>query len=176
MDPRKLGANGPAVSALGLGCMGMTGIYGEPDEAESIATIHRAIDLGVNLIVTSDAYGAGNNEELVGRAIKGRRNRVLLATKFRHLGLSGFKLPEALSAGHPAYVPQACDASLKRLGVEMIDIYGLHPVDPKVPIEDTGGAVKRLGGPGQGRHPRPSEAGGGAPRPAPHGPPPRVAL
>ncbi|HMG61138.1 MAG TPA: aldo/keto reductase, partial [Burkholderiales bacterium] len=82
MDTRKLGKNGPAVSALGLGCMGMTGIYGEPNESESIATIHRAIDLGVNLIVTSDAYGAGVNEELVGRAIKGKRNRVLLATKF----------------------------------------------------------------------------------------------
>src|SRR6266568_7479744 len=102
MDTRKLGKNGPAVSALGLGCMGMTGIYGEPNEPESIATIHRAIDLGVNLIVTSDAYGAGNNEELVGRAIKGKRNRVLLATKFGNVGLSGFKLPEGLSAGHPA--------------------------------------------------------------------------
>src|SRR6184192_3747620 len=144
MDTRKLGKNGPAVSALGLGCMGMTGIYGEPNEAESIATIHRAIDLGVNLIVTSDAYAAGNNEELVGRALKGKRSRVLLATKFGNVGLSGFKLPEGLSAGHPAYVPQACDASLKRLGVEVIDIYGLHRVDPKVPIEDTVGAMSRL--------------------------------
>src|SRR5438552_5301686 len=144
MDTRTLGTNGPAVSALGLGCMGMTGIYGEPNEAESIATIHRAIDLGVNLIVTSDAYGAGSNEELLGRAIKGRRNRVFLATKFGNLGLSGFKLPEGLSAGHPGYVPQACDASLKRLGVEAIDVYGLHRVDPKVPIEDTVGAMKKL--------------------------------
>src|SRR5256885_7789590 len=159
MDTRKLGTNGPAASALGLGCMGMTGIYGEPNEAESIATIHRAIDLGVNLIVTSDAYGAGNNEELLGRAIKGRRNRVLLATKFGNLGLSGFKLPEALSAGHPAYVPQACDASLKRLGVEMIDIYGLHRVDPKVPIEDTVGAMKKLVDQGKVRHLALSEAG-----------------
>src|SRR3989442_12867138 len=125
MDTRKLGKNGPAASALGLGCMGMTGIYGEPNEPESIATIHRAIDLGVNLIVTSDAYGAGKNEELVGRAIKGRRNRVLLATKFGNVGLSGFKLPEGLSAEPPRYAPQACDASLKRLGVEVIDIYGL---------------------------------------------------
>src|SRR2546430_2129804 len=151
MDTRKLGKNGPAVSALGLGCMGMTGIYGEPNEAESIATIHRAIDLGVNLIVTSDAYAAGNNEELVGRALKGKRNRVLLATKFGNVGLSGFKLPEGLSAGHPAYVPQACDASLKRLGVEVIDIYWLHRVDPRVPIEDTVGAMKQLVDPGKVR-------------------------
>src|SRR5207245_9035609 len=140
MDTRKLGKNGPAVSALGLGCMGMTGIYGEPNQAEAIATIHRAIDLGVNLIVTSDAYGAGNNEELVGRAIKGRRNRVLLATKFGNVGLSGFKLPEGLSAGHPGYVPQACDASLKRLGVDAIDVYGLDRVDPKVTTADAVGA------------------------------------
>src|SRR6266571_4565311 len=157
MDTRKLGKNGPAVSALGLGCMGMTGIYGEPDDPESIATIHRAIDLGINLIVTSDAYGAGANEELVGRAIKGKRNRVLLATKFGNMGLSGFKLPEGLSAGHPRYVPQACDASLKRLGVESIDIYGLHRVDPKVPIEDTVGAMKKLVDQGKVRrrdHPR----------------------
>jgi len=159
MDTRKLGKNGPAVSALGLGCMGMTGIYGEPNEAESIATIHRAIDLGIDLIVTSDAYGAGNNEELVGRAIKGRRSRVLLATKLGNVGLSGFKLPEGLSAGHPAYVPQACDASLKRLGVEVIDIYGLHRVDPKVPIEDTVVAMKKLVDHGKVRHLALSEAG-----------------
>src|SRR5262244_2844260 len=144
METRKLGKTGPSVPALGLGCMGMTGIYSEPNEAESIATIQRAIELGVNLIVTSDAYGAGTNEELVGRAIKGRRDRVLLATKFGNLGLSGFKPPAGLSAGHPAYVPQACDASLKRLGVDTIDIYGLHRVDPTVPIEDTVGAMSRL--------------------------------
>src|SRR6266849_11151795 len=158
MNTRKLGKNGPAVPALGLGCMGMTGIYGEPNEPESIATIHRAIDLGVNLIVTSDAYGAGTNEELVGRAIKGKRNRVLLATKFGNMGLSGFKLPEGLSAGHPGYVPQACEASLKRLGVEAIDIYGLHRVDPKVPIEETVGAMRRLVEQGKVRHLGLSEA------------------
>jgi aryl-alcohol dehydrogenase-like predicted oxidoreductase len=139
--------------------MGMTGIYGEPNETESIATIHRAIDLGVNLIVTSDAYAAGANEELVGRAIKGRRSEVLVATKFGNMGLSGFKLPEGLSGGHPDYVPQACDASLKRLGVEMIDIYGLHRVDPKVPIEDTVGAMKRLIDQGKVRYLALSEAG-----------------
>ncbi|HET7200299.1 MAG TPA: aldo/keto reductase [Burkholderiales bacterium] len=159
MEKRKLGRNGPEVPALGLGCMGMTGIYGEPDEAESIATIHRSIDLGMNLIVTSDAYGAGSNEELVGRAIKGKRSRVLLATKFGNLGLSGFKLPEGLSAGHPGYVPQACEASLKRLGVDVIDIYGLHRVDSKVPIEDTLGAMKKLVEQGKVRHLALSEAG-----------------
>jgi aryl-alcohol dehydrogenase-like predicted oxidoreductase len=159
METRKLGKSGPEVPALGLGCMGMTGIYGEPNEAESIATIHRSIDLGVNLIVTSDAYGAGANEELVGRAIKGKRSRVLLATKFGNLGLSGFKLPEGLSAGHPGYVPQACEASLKRLGVDAIDIYGLHRVDPKVPIEETVGAMKKLVEQGKVRHLALSEAG-----------------
>jgi aryl-alcohol dehydrogenase-like predicted oxidoreductase len=159
METRKLGKNGPEVPALGLGCMGMTGIYGEPNEAESIATIHRSIELGVNLIVTSDAYGAGTNEELVGRAIKGKRNRVLLATKFGNLGLSGFKPPEGLSAGHPGYVPQACEASLKRLGVDMIDVYGLHRVDSKVPIEDTVGAMKKLVEQGKVRYLALSEAG-----------------
>jgi aryl-alcohol dehydrogenase-like predicted oxidoreductase len=139
--------------------MGMTGIYGEASDAESIATIHRSIDLGVNLIVTSDAYGAGNNEELVGRAIKGRRGQVLVATKFGNLGLSGFKLPEGLSPGHPGYVPRACEASLKRLNVDLIDIYGLHRVDPKVPIEDTVGAMKRLVEQGKVRHLALSEAG-----------------
>jgi len=159
METRKLGKNGPEVPALGLGCMGMTGIYGEPNESESIATIHRSIDLGMNLIVTSDAYGAGTNEELVGRAIKGKRNRVLLATKFGNLGLSGFKLADGLSAGHPGYVPLACEASLKRLGVEVIDIYGLHRVDPKVPIEDTVGAMKKLVDQGKVRFLALSEAG-----------------
>jgi aryl-alcohol dehydrogenase-like predicted oxidoreductase len=156
---RKLGKNGPIVSALGLGCMGMTGVYGEPNEPESIATIHRAIDLGMNLVVTSDAYGAGANEELVGRAIRGMRDQVLVATKFGNLGLSGFKLPEGLSAGHPGYVAQACDASLKRLGVEVIDIYGLHRVDPKVPIEETVGAMKKLVEQGKVRYLALSEAG-----------------
>jgi aryl-alcohol dehydrogenase-like predicted oxidoreductase len=139
--------------------MGMTGIYGEPSESESIATIHRAIDLGVNLIVTSDAYGAGANEELVGRAIKGKRRHVLLATKFGNLGLSGFKPPEGLSAGHPHYAALACEASLKRLGVDVIDIYGLHRVDPKVPIEDTVGAMKKLVDQGKVRYLALSEAG-----------------
>ena len=104
MKTRKLGTQGPVVSALGLGCMGMTGIYGEPDDVESIATIRRAVDLGINLIVTSDAYGSGSNEELIARALKGKHQEVLLATKFGNLGMGGFKLPEGLSPGHPDYV------------------------------------------------------------------------
>src|SRR3989304_1009923 len=159
MIMRKLGKNGPTVSALGLGCMGMTGIYGEPNDAESVATIHRAIELGMNLVVTSDAYGAGANEDLVGRAIRGMRNQVLVATKFGNLGMGGFKLPEGLTPGHPGYVAQACDASLKRLGIEMIDLYGLHRVDPKVPIEETVGAMTRLIEQGKVRYLALSEAG-----------------
>ncbi len=158
MKKRKLGNNGPTVSALGLGCMGMTIAYGEPNDTESIATIHRALDLGIDLIVTSDAYGNGVNEELVGRAIKGKRGRALIATKFGNLGLGG-KVPEGLSGGHPRYVSLACDASLKRLGVDAIDIYGLHRVDPKVPIEDTVGAMKKLIERGKVRYLALSEAG-----------------
>lgn len=157
----KLGAQGPEVSVLGLGCMGMSISYGEPNDAESIATMHRAIELGCNLLVTSDAYGSGINESLIARAIKGRRNQVLIATKFGNLGLAargGGDAP-ALSGGHPDYVPQACDASLKRLGVDVIDIYGLHRVDASVPIEDTVGAMKRLVEQGKVRHLALSEAG-----------------
>jgi len=104
MELRKLGKNGPMVSAVGLGCMGMSISYGEPNDAESIATIHRAVELGINLIETSDAYGNGANEELIARAVKGRRDKVLLATKFGNLGLQGISLPAGLSAGHPDYV------------------------------------------------------------------------
>lgn len=161
METRKLGKAGPAVSALGLGCMGMSISYGVPDDAESIATIHRAIDLGVDLVVTSDAYGNGINEELIGRAIKGRRDRVKVATKFGNLALAarGGGDGPALSGGHPDYVPQACDKSLKRLGVDCIDIYGLHRVDKSVPIEDTVGAMARLVEQGKVRHLQLSEAG-----------------
>jgi aryl-alcohol dehydrogenase-like predicted oxidoreductase len=159
MKQRKLGKNGPAVSAIGLGCMGMSISYGEPNDQESIATIHRAIEIGVDLIVTSDAYGNGVNEELIARAIKGRRQKVFLATKFGNLGLQGVTLPSGLSGGHPDYVPQACDASLKRLGVDVIDLYGLHRVDPTVPIEDTVGAMKKLVEQGKVRYLALSEAG-----------------
>ena len=158
MQRRKLGKNGPEVSAVGLGCMGMSISYGEPNDEESIATIHRAIGLGVDLLVTYDAYGSGINEELVGKAIKGRRDKVLIATKFGNVGLGG-GVPEGLSGGHPDYVPLACDRSLKRLGVDVIDIYGLHRVDAKVPIEDTVGAMKRLAEQGKVRYLALSEAG-----------------
>ena len=161
MQKRRLGRNGPEVPALGLGCMGMSISYGEPDDPESIATMHRAFELGCNLLVTSDAYGSGINESLIAQAIKGRREQVLIATKFGNLGLAargGGDAP-ALSGGHPDYVPQACEASLKRLGVEVIDIYGLHRVDPAVPIEDTVGAMKRLVEQGKVRYLALSEAG-----------------
>ena len=158
MQKRKLGKNGPEVSAVGLGCMGMSISYGEPNDEESIATIHRAVDLGVDLLVTSDAYGSGVNEELVAKAIKGRRDKVLIATKFGNVSLGG-GVPEGLSGGHPGYVPLACNRSLKRLGVDMIDIYGLHRVDPKVPIEETVGAMKRLVEQGKVRYLALSEAG-----------------
>ena len=158
MQKRKLGRNGPEVSAVGLGCMGMSISYGEPDDEESIATIHHAIELGVDLLATSDAYGSGVNEELVGKAIKGRRDKVLIATKFGNVALGG-GVPEGLSGGHPDYVPLACDRSLKRLGVDTIDIYGLHRVDSKVPIEDTVGAMKRLVEQGKVRYLQLSEAG-----------------
>ncbi len=158
MHQRKLGTSGPLVSAQGLGCMGMSISYGEPDDRESIATIHRALDIGVNLIVTSDAYGNGKNEELVGQALKGRRASALIATKFGNLALAGATVP-GLSGGHPDYVPQACDRSLRRLGVDVIDIYGLHRVDATIPIEETVGAMKRLVEAGKVRYLALSEAG-----------------
>ena len=158
MNKRTLGRNGPEVSALGLGCMGMSISYGEPDDAESIATMHRAFELGCNLLVTSDAYGSGINESLIAQAIKGRRDQVLLATKFGNVGLGG-GVPEGLSGGHPDYVKLACDKSLQRLGVDVIDIYGLHRVDAAVPIEDTVGAMKRLVEQGKVRYLALSEAG-----------------
>ena len=161
MQKRRLGKNGPEVPALGLGCMGMSISYGEPDDAESIATMHRAFDLGCNLLVTSDAYGNGVNETLIAQAIKGRRNQVLIATKFGNLGLAarGGNDAPALSGGHPDYVPQACDKSLKNLGVDVVDIYGLHRVDATVPIEDTVGAMQRLVERGKVRYLALSEAG-----------------
>lgn len=130
------------VSALGLGCMGMSEFYGEADEQESIRVIHRALDLGVTFLDTADMYGVGRNEELVGRAIRGRRDEVVLATKFGNVrGPNGERLG---INGRPEYVRQACDASLKRLGVDHIDLYYQHRVDPDTPIEETVGAMAEL--------------------------------
>ena len=154
MQTRQLGPL--RVSAIGLGCMGMTPIYGRPDEGECIATVHRAIDLGVTMIDTADMYGGGKNEELVGRALSGRRDRVVLATKFGNVRTPDGK-PDV--NGRPEYVPQACDASLRRLGVEVIDLYYLHRVDPNVPIEDTVGAMADLVKAGKVRYLGLSEAG-----------------
>jgi aryl-alcohol dehydrogenase-like predicted oxidoreductase len=139
---RRLGSNGPEVSAMGLGCMGMSEFYGSGSEQESIATIHHAIERGVSFLDTADMYGVGRNEELVGRAIRDRRDQVFLATKFGNVrGPAG----EFLGVkGDPDYVRSACEASLKRLGVEVIDLYYQHRVDPNVPIEDTVGAMLRL--------------------------------
>jgi aryl-alcohol dehydrogenase-like predicted oxidoreductase len=139
---RRLGRNGPEVSAIGLGCMGMSEFYGSGSEQESIATIHHALDRGVTFLDTADMYGVGRNEELVGRAIRDRRDEVFLATKFGNgRGPAG----EFLGVkGDPEYVRSACENSLRRLGVETIDLYYQHRVDPNVPIEDTVGAMERL--------------------------------
>jgi aryl-alcohol dehydrogenase-like predicted oxidoreductase len=158
MQTRQVGKSGPLVSALGLGCMGMSEFYGPGDEAESIATIHRAIDLGITFLDTADIYGIGDNEELVGKALRGIRDRVFLATKF---GIVRSKSNPALRGvnGSPEYVRTACDASLKRLGVDVIDLYYQHRVDPNTPIEETVGALASLVKAGKVRHIGLSEAG-----------------
>src|SRR3954452_9864054 len=157
METRILGSQGLKVSAVGLGCMGMSDFYAGRDEAEAIATIHRALDLGVTFLDTADMYGVGQNEELVGRAVRGRRDGIVLATKFGNV-----RAPDGTFLGvngRPEYVRQACDISLKRLGVEVIDLYYQHRVDPETPIEDTVGAMADLVRAGKVRHLGLSEAG-----------------
>src|SRR4051794_18038780 len=148
MDNRKLGQEGLEVSALGLGCMGMSEFYGDGDDDESIKVIHRALELGVTLLDTADMYGPFTNEKLVGRAIADRRDQVVLATKFGNVrGENGERLG---IRGDAEYVRQACDASLERLGVDHIDLYYQHRVDKTVEIEETVGAMKELVEAGEG--------------------------
>src|SRR5579885_3129796 len=142
MNYRQLGRSNLRVATVGLGCMGMSDFYGPRDDAESIATIHRALDRGVNFLDTADVYGPHKNEELVGRAIRGRRDQVVLATKF---GIVRTADPNARGvSGKPDYVRSSCEGSLRRLGVETIDLYYQHRVDPNTPIEETVGALAEL--------------------------------
>jgi aryl-alcohol dehydrogenase-like predicted oxidoreductase len=137
---RSLGSSGLQVSAIGLGCMSLSGVYGESGDEDGIALIREALDRGITFLDTSDAYGAGHNEQLVGKAIAGRRSGVVLATKFGNIGGRDGKFAD----GRPEFVIASCEASLKRLGVEVIDLYYQHRIDPSVPIEDTVGAMARL--------------------------------
>jgi aryl-alcohol dehydrogenase-like predicted oxidoreductase len=158
MQKRGLGNGGPLVSALGLGCMGMSEFYGALDDIESMATIHRSIELGITFLDTANAYGYGDNEILVGKAIRGIRDKVFLATKF---GIVRDKANPAVRSvnGKPEYVRESCDASLKRLGVDTIDLYYQHRVDPSTPIEETVGAMAELVRAGKIRYIGLSEAG-----------------
>ena len=157
METRNLGSAGLKVPLMGLGCMGMSEFYSGRDDAESIATIHRALDLGMSFLDTADMYGVGRNESLVGQAIKGRRHEVILATKFGNM-----RSPDGAFLGvngRPDYVKRCCEASLTRLGVDAIDLYYQHRVDPEVPIEDTVGAMADLVRAGKVRYLGLSEAG-----------------
>ena len=156
MKQRKLGAHGPVVSAIGLGAGSATTDFGERDDEVQIATMQRAVDLGVNFFDTADRYMKGRHEHLLGRALKGRRDKAILASKFGNFDLPGGKKGYN---GKPEYVPQACDASLKNLGVDYIDLYYLHRIDPEVPIEDTVGAMAELVRKGKVRWLGLSEAG-----------------
>ncbi|MGA2864892.1 MAG: aldo/keto reductase [Verrucomicrobiota bacterium] len=158
MKTRELGKSGLRVSALGLGCMGMSEFYGPRDDKESMATVHRALDCGVTLVDTADMYGPWTNEELVGRAIKGRRHQVVLATKFGIVRDPNDPTKRGVN-GRPEYVRSACEASLRRLGVDVIDLYYLHRVDPATPIEETVGAMAELARAGKVRRLGLSEAG-----------------
>jgi len=140
LPKRSLGSSGLQVSALGFGCMSLSGVYGKSGDEEGIALIREALDRGITLLDTSDAYGAGHNEQLVGKAIAGRRSQVVLATKFGNIGGRDGKFAD----GRPEFVIASCEASLKRLGVEAIDLYYQHRIDPSVAIEDTVGAMARL--------------------------------
>ncbi|HWJ41390.1 MAG TPA: aldo/keto reductase [Candidatus Limnocylindrales bacterium] len=156
MEKRKLGKQGLEVSALGLGCMGMSQFYGPRDDKESVATLERAVEIGINFFDTADVYGVGHNEELVGKALKTYRDHVIIATKFANQVLPDGK--RAIN-GRPEYVRSACDASLKRLGIDHIDLYYQHRVDKNVPIEDTVGAMAELVRTGKVRYLGLSEAG-----------------
>jgi aryl-alcohol dehydrogenase-like predicted oxidoreductase len=155
MEQRQLGRGGPETSAMGLGCWGMSGTYGASDDAEALRTFDRALELGITFLDTADSYGNGHNEEFVGRALRGRRERVLLGTKFgRTFGADGSRAVN----GRPEYVRAACDASLARLGVDVIDVYYQHRVDQNVPIEETIGAMAELKEAGKVRYLGLSEA------------------
>ncbi|MGD8450308.1 MAG: aldo/keto reductase [Phycisphaerae bacterium] len=157
MKTRQLGPNGPTVAAIGLGCMGMSEFYGPRDEQESLATIHRALDIGVTFLDTADMYGPHTNEQLVGKAIRGRRDQVFLATKFGIVRDAQNTTFRGVS-GRPEYVRSSCDGSLRRLGVDVIDLYYQHRVDPETPIEETVGAMAELVRAGKVRHLGLSEA------------------
>ena len=157
MNIRQLGKNGLQVSELGLGCMGMSEFYGQGDEKESLAVIDRALELGINFLDTADMYGVGRNEELVGKALRNRREKVVLASKFGNVRAENGEYKGV--NGRPEYVKSACDASLRRLGVDYIDLYYQHRVDPNTPIEDTVGAMADLVTSGKVRYLGLSEAG-----------------